>query len=264
MPEAIRSTNEKPLLLVPRSNHDWFLLESIKSLRKFTASLIQINKWFYHGGTKRKYGNASICTHYIETADLAVNLGHYLNLPNEVIAFAAYAHDLIEDFRKLGVSVKSIVNEHWKGDKRYKDLLVNTIQALTDRESVSGKERHLEQIKIAYNNPLVAHIRFCDKLSTLIRDYDTLLNGEMPFGDEEKFRRYFTQRKEVVDALDISPRLKRWYSRALSRVEKGLVEYKKYGRARGKNDIMDPISFVSRNIKDGGHVTRRTLPTLAL
>ncbi len=230
---------------VPHSNHDWLHNSSIIKLRTFTARYINATKAF------RKFGAVPTCTHYIETADLAVNLNGHLNLPHEVIAFAAYAHDLVEDFAQDSPEMEAefVVKRCWKGKAQWKALLIDTLEKITDPPSLYGAARHEEQIRVAnHEDPsgLVAHIRFCDKLSTLNRDYTTLLNGEMPFGSEERFRAYFEERLHVVSALNINPRLKRWYNRLISKVETA-IETRPQGL---RNDFLDPVNYVLHSTSD--------------
>lgn len=278
---SIKHTNEK-VDLVPRSDHDWIADPSIIALRNFTAGLIETSEIVYGDTGMRKYGNAPKCVHYIETADLAVNLkARHLNYPNEVIAFASYAHDLGEDFRKLGITARVVVDECWKGDKKWRALLIKTIDALTDderyiidktkkllpeEEHEIKRQRHLEQIRVANADPtgLVAHIRFCDKLNSLVRDYSTLIEGQMPFGNEEKFRDYFEQRREVVKALNVNPRLKRLYKRLLNKVETALDEFAQDGKVKAtRNDLLDFMNFVPRSSSDKPRLTQKALRTLA-
>lgn len=261
----IKLTNQKALL-VPRTNHNWFADPSIILVRDYTAALLARDEEEFGTRPNRKYGNTPKCTHYVETADLAVNLASNLKLPIEVISFVAYTHDHGEDFRKLGVTAEDIVRECWKGDKKYKTLIISAMKALTDDERLKGHARHLEQIKVARSDPtgLIAHVRFCDKLNSLVRDYSTLISGEMPFGDEKKFRDYFVQRQDVVKELNISPRLKRWYARLLSKVEKALEERTITGKTNAsRNDLLDPINFVPSSPSDGPRLTRKMLGALA-
>jgi hypothetical protein len=249
---------DKASLFVPRSNHDWIKDRSIIALRGFTAKYIDIAKAF------RKSGGIPTCTHYIETADLSVNLNGHLKLPHEVIAFAAYAHDLIEDFGKSfpEISPSYIVDSCWQGDPSHKALLVKSIGLLTDDPALKGRARHEEQIRIANHEDesgLVAHVRFCDKLSTLIRDYNTLLTGEMPLGSKARFQDYYKIRHQVVSEMKINPRLKRWYNRLVSKVEKSLER----DNSRGRNDFLDPINFVLRSPSDNLKVTRKMIADLA-
>ncbi|MFA6279282.1 MAG: hypothetical protein WC612_00630 [Bdellovibrionales bacterium] len=237
---------------VPHSNHDWLNDSSIIKLRGFTARYITFTtRNITVAKAYRKFAAVPTCTHYIETADLAVNLNGGIKLPNEVIAFAAYAHDLIEDFAQDSPEMEAsfIVNRCWKGDQKWKPLLIDTLEKITDPPALYGAARHEEQIRVANNEDpsgLVAHIRFCDKLSTLNRDYTTLLDGVMPFGTEDRFRRYFEERLEVVDALNINPRLKRWYYRLISKVETA-IETKPKGL---RNDFLDPVNYVLRSTSD--------------
>ena len=279
---AAKRTIEQSLF-VPRSDHNWVITPSAKALQSFTIGLIDQDKSKNNKSPNRKYVNVSKDTHYIETADLAINLRSNLKYSIEIISFLAFAHDLIEDFDHLkNVTAEDIVKKCWKGHKSYRPLLIDKLNALTDDKELRTKDpnateaqkkalseaRHRAQIIVANSDPtgLVAHIRACDKLSSLIRDYSVLLEGGMPFNDEKRFRRYFEQRQEVIKSIKASPRIKRWYGRLLAKVERGLKHKREHGVFRGeRNDFLDPLSYVSPSTPEAPHrLGRRDLGALVI
>lgn len=217
----ISLTNKEALLADGYQNTRWLQFDSIIQLRNFTAKYIRHKK--------RKDGNIPECTHYIETANMAVNLGRDLvNFPKEVIAFAAYAHDILEDCAKQHpeLSARKIVEECWKGDPKYRNLLINTINQLTDDPHIKDKNLRLySQVVIANNDRtgLVSLIRYCDKLSTLMRDYQKLLNGETPMGDLDDFMDYITRRNVHVGMMTVATKLPQ-YKELVSLVNEELAD----------------------------------------
>jgi len=273
-PSVICATNAAAQL-VPNKSHAWLDDKSIVTARRFTAGLIDRARAVGIDKTMRKSGRIPTCTHFIETSDLAVNLGSDLGLPPEVIAFAAYTHDLIEDFRDFLPSeqpARLIVERCWRGDSRYKALLIDTLEKITDNPLLDPKERLAAQVVTA-NDPrtpaLVSLIRFCDKLSALNRDYTTLLRGEMPFGDEGKFRAYYAKRESHLAQLQRVPaRLKRWYGRLVKKVEAELGLQDDFPRRRQlyaagtplRNDFLDPISLVMRSSAENKEAQEKMRP----
>ena len=208
----VRKT-EKTANLAPMDNGLWRFSRSIEALSIFSASCLH---------KERKSGHVKECTHYMEVASYAVAYGKHLGLPDDVIAFAAYAHDISEDNRKI--TPEMIVEKCWKGDEIYIPLLIAVLTRITDDPKLHGQDRLNDQILQANKDSymasrLTALVRWADKYCTLLRDSQTLEMGQMPLGSFKKFSANYKSRKKVVLKLNIPKELKKHHINLVRKVE---------------------------------------------
>ncbi len=210
----VRKT-EKTANLAPNDDGLWRFSCSIEALSIFAAACLR---------KKRKSGHVKECTHYMEVASHAVAYGKHLDLPDTVIAFAAYAHDISEDNRKI--IPRMIVQECWHGDEKCRPLLTYVLTQITDDPKLHGQERLNAQIHEANKDSsrLTALVRWSDKYCTLLRDFQDLEKGKMPLGSFKKFRKNYTSRKKVVLNLNIPRELKELHIDLVRKVENNLEE----------------------------------------
>ena len=255
-------------ILVPRCDHDWMVDPSITAAYHYICQCITRCEKTHPNIAWRKYGNIRTETHYVETADLAVNLHITNQYPRNVRAYTALNHDLFEDVGRYMPSLTPtrFVDFTWNGDPKFKSTLTKALELLTDESDLEGHERHLEQIRIANTDPtgLVAPTRFPDKLSSLNGDGTTLLSGIIPFGDRERFFGHHYERREVVQGMKaISPRLMRWFDRFLVKVDCLIDDLENGVNLEGRrNDLLDPLYLVFPATPEL-RMTRRMLAALA-
>ncbi|MDD2325766.1 MAG: hypothetical protein PHW63_07185 [Alphaproteobacteria bacterium] len=255
-------------LLVPHCDHNWMVDPSIIAAMHYICQCFLIAEKKDPKVAWRKYGNIRSETHYVETADLAVNLHITNQYPFNVKAYIALTHDLFEDLGPLipELTPARFVHATWKGDPKYKPVLIKALSLLTDDKSLKGWDRHREQVRIANTDPtgLVAPVRFPDKLTSLNRDVWTLLSGIIPFGDRERFLTHHYERREVVQGMKgISPRLMRWFDRLMVKADCVIDAMQNGVNLEGaRNDFLDPLYSVFPATPEL-RMTRRTLAALA-
>jgi len=237
-------------LLVPRCDHDWMIDPSTVAAMHYICQCFVIAEKKDPKVAWRKYGNIRAETHYVETADLAVNLHITNQYPPNVKAYVALSHDLFEDLGLLipELTPERFVNATWKGDPKFKSVLIKALTLLTDDKNLKGWDRHREQTRIANTDEtgLVAPVRFPDKFASLNGDGTTLLSGVIPFGDRERFLTHHYDRREVVRGMKaISPRLLRWFDRMMVKADCLIDDLQNGVNLEGqRNDFLDPLSFV--------------------
>ena len=179
---AVVQDTDKQANLPNRGKTGWKEAESIRRVRFLTS--------FFVGEKTRRSGNVYECTHFLETASVAANLG--ADLPyfkenginakdaREILTYAGYAHDLVEDFGKEFpfLTAEFIVEHTWRGNPEHKDLLVYLLQQMTDPPELEGKEHKAERLALQVKRAnedrtgIVGILRLADKYTKLNRDIE--------------------------------------------------------------------------------------------
>ncbi|MGE4351500.1 MAG: hypothetical protein AB7E52_04845 [Bdellovibrionales bacterium] len=189
-------------------NTRFLKFKTIKAARLATAFVV--------GDKILKFSQVSKCTHLLESAAIATNLRHTLpHLRNnafteeqakeqnllpaykfmqdktltdeqlrEIIAFASYVHDHLEDFQKDNpfITADYLVKNCWTpfclpGNEKHADFVVYLVNALTDPQESRKWPTHKRlqyQLEKALKDPtgLVGLIRYAEKYAMLARDID--------------------------------------------------------------------------------------------
>jgi len=144
-----------------------------------------------HGDQKRKYTNDPYGLHLMSV----VNILEVNGITDEILLYAAYGHDLLEDTDKSALDIVSFLHNELGYDVVDTHIIINLIQELTDvytKENYPSfnrtKRKELEAYRLWSISPEAQTIKYADLIDNL--------KDIVPH--DKGFARVYVQEKEFI------------------------------------------------------------------